>query len=91
MATLCIHYFISGTVQGVWFRASAQEKAVELHLTGWVKNTYDGRVECTVSGKEENIASFEKWLKIGPPSAKVEHIEKTPQELRHFVEFEILR
>ena len=57
------HIFYSGTVQGVGFRYTARGYAVELGLTGWVKNLPDGKVEIFAEGKKENIEEF--LVKIG--------------------------
>ena len=48
-----IHVMISGKVQGVFFRISAQDKANELNLTGWVKNIFNNAVEITAEGSRE--------------------------------------
>ncbi|MBU4139145.1 MAG: acylphosphatase, partial [Euryarchaeota archaeon] len=45
-----VYVLVSGTVQGVFFRASAKKIADELHLTGWVRNLDDGRVEAIIEG-----------------------------------------
>lgn len=67
--------FVSGRVQGVFFRESTRQIASELKLTGGVRNLRDGRVEVQVSGQAENVESLIKWLKIGPKLAKVSTIE----------------
>lgn len=71
---LCIHCYVSGRVQGVWFRASTQEKAKELGLTGWARNLPDGRVEVLACGDKEKIAELHQWLHQGPELAKVEEV-----------------
>ena len=71
----CRHYWISGRVQGVFYRASAQGKAQSLGLKGWVKNLHDGRVEAVACGSEEILAKLEVWLHQGPPMAIVDHVE----------------
>ena len=75
MATICRRFLISGRVQGVFYRGSAQHQALDLGLCGWVRNLTDGRVECLVSGDEIKLDIFEKWLEIGPEFAKVTNIE----------------
>ncbi len=45
------HYYFDGRVQGVGFRYKAMYLARSMHLTGWVKNLYDGRVEMEVQGE----------------------------------------
>lgn len=69
------HYFITGRVQGVFFRDSTRQKANELGVTGWVKNTVDGRVESVAFGTDEQLEKFEQWLRHGPPMAEVTAIE----------------
>ena len=71
----CRHYWVSGRVQGVFYRASTQEKASRLGLTGWVRNLPDGRVEVLACGSDEILATLELWLKQGPPMAHVEQVE----------------
>ncbi|MEM2175570.1 MAG: acylphosphatase [Candidatus Micrarchaeia archaeon] len=70
-----IHAFIEGKVQGVNFRWNTKIKAEKLGIRGWVRNLADGRVEVVAEGSEENIKEFIKFLKKGPPKAKVEKIE----------------
>lgn len=66
---------IVGRVQGVWYRASAEQEATRLGLSGWVRNTRDGSVEALVAGAEEAVEAFVDWARQGPPAAKVERIE----------------
>ena len=69
-----MHFFVSGLVQGVWFRASTQDKAKELEVTGWVRNLPDGRVEGTAYGSQEALRELQEWLKKGPMGARVEQV-----------------
>ena len=71
--------YISGKVQGVWFRASAKDEADRLGLTGFAHNLADGRVEIFACGEQEKLDLFFAWLKHGPPLAKV--IELNRQDL----------
>ncbi|EKD54699.1 MAG: acylphosphatase [uncultured bacterium] len=68
---ICVHCFVSGKVQGVWFRAGTQDKANELDITGWARNLPDGRVEVLACGTLEKIAELCSWLKMGPELANV--------------------
>ncbi|MDH5711001.1 MAG: acylphosphatase [Gammaproteobacteria bacterium] len=72
---ICLRYLISGRVQGVFYRASAQRQAIALGLCGWVRNLTDGRVELLACGDSAALNELEKWLKIGPEYAKVSNIE----------------
>ncbi|HEC81547.1 MAG TPA: acylphosphatase [Thermoplasmatales archaeon] len=74
------HVTISGRVQGVWFRASTKDKAEQLGLHGWVKNTNDGKVEAVFEGEENAINEMIKWCHHGPPLAKVENVEVNWEE-----------
>lgn len=78
-----VHGFISGRVQGVFFRSSMRDKAVELGLTGWVRNLSDGRVEFVVEGAGEDVERLVSWARHGPPRAQVtgfELSEETPSD-----------
>jgi acylphosphatase len=69
-----IHCYVSGLVQGVWFRAATLEEASKLKLTGWVRNLPDGRVEVMAHGHRDPVMQLLAWLKKGPPRAKVEDV-----------------
>ncbi len=77
-----VHIMISGEVQGVWFRVSAQDKAKELNLTGWVKNIFSNAVEIVAEGEMDNLSELIGWVQDGPPNAKVDKvsIEWAPAE-----------
>lgn len=75
-----VHVIMSGRVQGVWFRASTKQKAEQLGLTGWVRNTYDGDVEAVFEGDEHQIQEMLEWCHRGPQLAKVENVEVKAQE-----------
>ncbi|MDD5623726.1 MAG: acylphosphatase [Candidatus Peribacteraceae bacterium] len=82
---------VSGRVQGVFFRARAQEYARSLKLTGWVRNTPDDAVEIFAEGTEEQLHTFESWCHRGPPDAQVEKVEVTDMPEEHRPSFEIER
>ncbi len=70
-----VHVFVAGLVQGVFFRATARDRAVSLGLTGWVRNLPDGRVEILAEGESQRIAEFLDWCESGPPRARVDSVE----------------
>jgi acylphosphatase len=72
---ICRHYFVSGRVQGVYFRGSTQRQAQSLDITGWVRNLSDGRVEVLACGDAVALDKLENWLRIGPQWANVSNIE----------------
>ena len=69
------HVYVSGQVQGVFFRDSTREKAEQLGLTGWVKNLPDGRVEALFEGSPEKVREMVQWCEEGPSHAAVEEVE----------------
>ena len=69
-----IHVYISGRVQGVFFRAETQRTAVNLKLTGWVRNMEDGRVEALFEGEDADVDKMLIWCHTGPPHARVNHV-----------------
>lgn len=69
-----LHCYISGKVQGVWFRVSAQEQAQALGVTGWTRNLPDGRVEVLACGEREKLELLLVWLKRGPDLARVDEV-----------------
>ncbi|MDP7537767.1 MAG: acylphosphatase [Methylococcales bacterium] len=69
---------MSGRVQGVFFRVSAQKKANLYGITGWVKNCADGRVEIVASGEKKAMTQFLSWCHQGPSSAQVNHVSTQP-------------
>lgn len=71
-----LHVFWSGRVQGVGFRYTAESAALEIRLTGWVRNLPDGRVEVVAAGEEPRLAKLEVHLRTGPRLARVGHVEK---------------
>jgi len=85
-----VHIFVSGFVQGVFFRDHTRRWASSLGLTGWVKNLWDGRVEVVAEGDQEKIEALLARLKEGPPSARVEKVDVTWEEYRaEFPDFRI--
>ncbi len=75
MKIIRVHVLISGRVQRVFFRANTIKEARELNLTGWVRNTEDGKVEAVFEGSENKIKEILLWCRQGPKLAKVEKVE----------------
>ncbi len=69
--SICRRFFVSGKVQGVWYRAATREKALGLALSGYARNLSDGRVEVVVLGQHSAVRELELWLWEGPPAAAV--------------------
>lgn len=84
-------FFISGRVQGVFYRESTRKKALQLGLSGWVKNLSDGRVECVACGEVSAMQALERWLYKGPITAKVTEVIASEIEHEALAGFQILR
>ena len=69
---VCTRFFVSGKVQGVFFRASTVREAERLELRGWARNLPDGRVEVLALGDPVRVAQLAQWLGRGPPRARVD-------------------
>ena len=74
----CATFLVAGRVQGVFFRASAREQALALGLCGHAKNLDDGRVEVLACGAPEALDALQRWLHHGPPSARVDAVDRAP-------------
>lgn len=66
---------VTGRVQGVFYRAHAEEEANRLGLTGHARNMADGSVEILIQGSEEKIKKFINWCQDGSPSATVDMVK----------------
>lgn len=65
-------FFVSGRVQGVFFRASARTEAERLDVRGHALNLPDGRVEVLAIGSQAAVDELAEWLQHGPPAARVD-------------------
>lgn len=70
-----LHVCISGRVQGVGFRYATRAAAVQLGLSGWVRNLHDGSVEAFFCGDDDALEQMLDWCRTGPPMAAVAHVE----------------
>ena len=91
MSNQCVRLFVTGRVQGVFFRQSLKAKAIQNNIFGWVKNLGDGRVECILEGNEENIRILVDWTHNGPANAIVENVEIYNEKFDNaFTKFDVL-
>jgi len=83
-----VHVWVRGRVQGVGFRAFVVDKAIALGLTGWVRNLDWDTVETVAEGSPNDLETFIKTLKIGPPVSRVDECrvetELPTGEFSHF-------
>lgn len=74
MARAAKRCIVSGKVQGVWYRASAQRQAQRLGVTGVARNLADGSVEVIACGDEAAVAALVAWCRRGPERARVDAV-----------------
>jgi acylphosphatase len=70
-------FLLSGRVQGVGFRYFTQRVAAQHGISGWVRNTPDGRVEIEAEADADAMRQFENRISVGPPGARVDHVDTT--------------
>jgi len=86
-----VRLFVTGRVQGVFFRQNLKAKSIQNDVFGWVKNLQDGRVECLLEGNEENISLLVEWANNGPANAIVENVEVHNEKFdNEFTKFDVL-
>ncbi|WDE07763.1 acylphosphatase [Thalassomonas viridans] len=73
---VCFSVTVSGLVQGVYFRASSQQVAIDYGLSGYARNLADGNVELLICGEQTNVEKMLQWLQQGPPEAEVEDMRQ---------------
>ena len=85
-----IHVFVTGRVQGVFFRQSTRVMAIKNNVNGWVRNLDDGRVEIVAQGREQDIDNLSNWCKTGPANSRVDEFElKEESFIKEFENFEV--
>lgn len=89
--TIHFEVHVSGKVQGVWYRKSAQVEAERLGLRGTVENLPDGSVLVHAEGPQAALDSLVAWCKKGPPLAKVAQVEVFRRPLVEYPDFSVRR
>ena len=85
------HAYVTGRVQGVFFRSSVADLAESLSVAGWVRNLSDGRVEALLEGEKENVEKVVEFCRRGPPGAYVRDFEINWEKWRgEFAYFRII-
>lgn len=86
-----IRIFVTGKVQGVFFRQALKVMAKKNDVFGWVKNLKDGRVEAVLEGDEEKVTRLIEWSHGGPANARVEDVKiQNEKFIGEFSKFDVL-
>ena len=72
---ICRRSFVSGRVQGVYYRGTCVRKAETLGLRGYARNLADGRVEVLACGEPAAVEAFVSWLWQGSAGSRVTGVE----------------
>lgn len=83
------HVFVSGNVQGVFYRATTRDTATEHGVDGWVRNLEDGRVEAVFEGDPDGVEAMVEWCHEGSPAANVEEVDVTMEDPNELSGFEV--
>ena len=90
MTGKCVHIFVTGKVQGVFFRQATRVIAIKNNVTGWVRNLDDGRVEIMIEGEDKSVDTITKWCNLGPANSRVDEIKINQEEfLGEYENFEV--
>ncbi|MDJ0507691.1 MAG: acylphosphatase [Crocosphaera sp.] len=86
---ICVHVFVTGTVQGVGYRYSTVQEAQRLGIKGWVRNLLDGRVEAIFEGIEPSVEEMVQWCHQGPRNAQVTGVRVETLEPKGYQDFAV--
>ncbi|MCL4078211.1 acylphosphatase [Coriobacteriia bacterium Es71-Z0120] len=89
METVHVHVWVSGVVQGVFYRAATVEQARAAGVAGWVRNLPDGRVEAVLEGPRDAVERVLAWMRIGPPRAVVDRVEVASEPVEGLAGFSV--
>ena len=91
MSSKRVRLFVTGKVQGVFFRQSLKVMAKKNNVSGWVRNLPDGRVESVLEGDEEKISILIEWAHGGPANSRVEDVDVQNEKfIEEFSKFDVL-
>jgi acylphosphatase len=79
MESLRRRVIVTGRVQGVWYRDRCRSEALTRGVAGWVHNRSDGSVEAVFEGSPQAVGQMVSWCRVGPPRARVDHVEVIPE------------
>lgn len=85
-----VRLYITGTVQGVFFRAFVKENAERHNVKGFVRNLDDGRIEIFLEGDSENVNKMIELCSKGPRHSQIRNVEMKPERFQEFKNFKVL-
>ena len=85
-----IRLYVTGTVQGIFFRQFVKENAEKLNIKGFVRNLEDGRAEVFAEGSIDDLKKIIELCKKGPRHAQIRNVEEKDERIQDFKSFKIL-
>lgn len=85
-----VRVYITGTVQGVFFRGFIKENAERYNVKGFVRNLEDGRVEVFLEGNVDEVNTMVALCKTGPKHSQIRNVETKPERFQGFKQFKVL-
>lgn len=85
-----VRLYISGTVQGVFYRAFVKENAEKLGIKGFVRNLEDGRIEIFIEGNPEEVRKMVEVCKKGPKHSQIRDVELKQERFQDMKTFKVL-
>ena len=85
-----VRLFVRGKVQGVFFRQALKVMAIKNNVTGWVRNSEDGRVEALLDGNIDDVNAVIEWAHDGPANSRVDYVDIKNEDFKdEFTDFEV--
>ena len=85
-----VRLYITGTVQGVFFRGFVKENAERHNVKGFVRNLEDGRVEVFLEGNSQDVNKLIEICKKGPKHSMIRKVEEKAEKFQDFKGFKVL-
>ena len=85
-----LRLYVTGIVQGIFFRKFIKENAERYNVKGFVRNLEDGRVEIFLEGDLDNVKKMIELCKKGPRHSEVKHVEMRVEKFQELKNFKIL-
>jgi acylphosphatase len=70
-----VHAWVTGEVQGVFYRRTCARTAERLGVAGWIRNAPDGSVEAVFEGTADAVEEIVAWCREGPSGARVDDVQ----------------
>ena len=85
-----LRLYITGAVQGIFFRQFVKENAERCNVRGFVRNLEDGRVEVFIEGNNEDVDKMVDLCQKGPKHSKIDKVDIQEEKFQDFKEFKVL-